>query len=546
MKRKKVIPIIVAVVVVAALGGAGVLYSQGFFGKGGKAASTTSYQVVKLTTGDLEQSVTGTGTLAAGGSVVETVTQDMEIDEVLVSAGQSVKAGDTLATIDQESLSDQVAALQEEIDAIDTSLASMIASQSSASTLTTTVSGRVKKILCQQGDSAKDVTEKSGGLFLLSTDGKMKLTCKISKASALAIGDTVRIKTNGNTYKGLVEALSSDGKTVTATLTDNGPKLEATALLYDTGWNKLGSGTLQINRPYYVAAASGSIGDVYVSLNQKVGSRTKLAYLVGIPLSEDYDDQVTARADKAETLSAIKKLIEAGKLVASEDGTVQSVTVADGQTLKAGDTVATILTGGAVSLEVAVDELDINSILVGQKARITMDAFADKRFEGTVESISQIGSSSNGVTTYKVAITLDAADSALKVGMNATATIVIEKHEGVLLLPMEALNSSRGEQYVWMYTGALPENSTQDPGKRTVVKTGMSSGNYVEITDGLTAEDQVVVVRTRSAGSSGSQQQGGMMFPGMEGGGMPGQGQWPSGGQRPSGGMPGGRMPSGN
>lgn len=536
MKRKKVIPIIVAVVVVAALGGAGVLYTQGFFGGGSEAASTTSYQVVKLTTGDLEKSVTGTGTLSAGGSTTESVTQDLEIDDVLVTAGQSVKAGDTLATIDQDSLSDQVTALQEEIDAIDTNLATMIASQSSASTLTTTVSGRVKKILCRQGDSVEAVMAKSGGLILLSTDSKMKLVTKLSAANSIAIGDSVKVKTGDSTYTGLVEALSSDGKTATVTITDNGPEIYASAVLYDTDGNKLGSGQLQVNRPYLVTADKGSVGDLLVGLNKKVDSRTKLISLVGIPLSEEYDDQIATRAEKAEDMAAIKELMEAGKITASVDGTVQQVAMADGQSLKAGDPVATVLTGGAVKLEVSVDELDINSINVGQTAEITMDAFTDKTFEGTVESISQIGTTSNGVTTYQATLALAQPDASLKVGMNATATIIIEKHEGVLLLPMEALNSRQGAQFVWLYTGTLPEDSTQDPGTRTEVTTGMSNDSYVEITGGLTAEDQVVVVRTKSTSSGSSQQQGGGMFPGM-GGDM--GGERPSGGNFPSGQRPG-------
>ena len=537
MKMKRVITIIVVVVLVGAGVTAGVLYTKGFFGAGSQTASTTTYQVVGLTTGDLEKSVTGTGTLAAGGTVTETAPVDLEIAEVLVKAGQAVKAGDALAKVDTDTLGEQAAALQEQIDAIDVELAQLAVSESSAKALTTTVSGRVKQILCSVGDGAGDVTDQAGGLIMLSTDGRMKLNATLT--GTVEIGVTVKVKTGGSTYTGLVEDIADDKKTCVVTLTDNGPKLGASATVYNTSGAKVGSGTLEVNRPYYVTATSGSVSKIYVSLNQKVDGRTSLVYLVGIPMAESYEEKTATRQELAESLAEITGLEKTATLTAGQDGTVQAVQAAAGQAVKAGDGLVTMLTGGATKLEVSVDELDINSISVGQTASIAIDAFTDKAFEGTVDSVSQIGSTSNGVTTYKVTIKM-AEDSALKVGMNATATIVIEKHEGVLLLPLEALQSSRGQQYVWLYTGSLPEDSAQDPGTRTEVTTGMSNDNYVEITEGLSANDQVVVVRTKTASSGNNGQQGGMMFPGMEGGAMPGGGERPSGGNFPGGGGPGG------
>ena len=148
-----------------------------------------------------------------------------------------------------------------------------------------------------------------------------------------------------------------------------------------------------------------------------------------------------------------------------------------------------------------------------------MDALAGKTYAGKVTAISQVGTTTNGVTTYPVTVQLNDGSN-LKIGMSATATIVIEKHAGVLLLPLEALQSSRNEQYVWLYTRHLAKRRKRRPGKRTVVKVGLSNANYVEITSGLTADDQVVIVRTRSTsttGNSNNNRQGNSMFGGMGG-----------------------------
>ncbi len=535
MKRKKIITWIVVGVLALGVAGAGVAYSQGLFGSS-EASAATTYSVVRLTTGNLEKSVTGTGALTSGGTVNETAPLDVTLDKVSVAVGQSVKAGDTLATVDADSVTTLISTLQTQIDGIDTQLAQMTASQASVSTLTASVGGRVKAVYAAVGDSVDAVVAKNGGVLLLSTDGKMKLDFAISDASLVAIGDSVKVKIGSKKYTGLVETLDAAAKTCTVTLSDNGPALDAEAIAYTGDGDELGAGKLAINRPYLVTASGGSVSKVYVDEGDKVSQRTKLFYIVGVPLGSSYDDLLATRADTLDALNTAKALLESGKITATQDGVVSAVNVANGQAVKAGDPLAALMTGGAAKLVVTVDELDINSVSVGQSAKVAVDAFTGEAFTGTVESISDIGATTSGVTTYKVTIRMDASDK-LKIGMNATATIVIEKHEGALLLPMTALNTSRGASYVWLYTGTLPTDTSQDPGVRTEVKTGMSNANYVEITEGLTADDQVVVVRTRSANSTTNARRGNMEFPGMGGGFTGGMGD---GGQMPPGGMGGG------
>lgn len=529
-KAKKVITWVVVGVLVVGLAGAGYAYSQGMFGT--KAASaTTSYSVVNLTTGSVEKSVTGTGTMTSGDSVNETSPVDVKLASVPVAAGQSIKAGDTLATVDSDSINTLVTSLQDQITTLDTTIANLTASQASVSTLKTSVSGRVKAIYGAVGDSVDAVVSKNGGLLLLSTDGKMKVDFTISNPTLVAIGDSVKVKVGSSTYTGLVEALDATAKTCTVTMSDSYVALDAAATVKTTGGKSLGEGKLAINRPYLVTSTGGSISKVYVSLNNNVSTRTSLMYVVGVPLNSTYDSDVSSRDTLQKQLDTAKELQLSGKITATTDGVVNTVTATAGQSIKTGDTITTLLTGGAMKLIVSVDELDISSVAVGQTANVAVDAFTKDTFSGTVQDISNIGTTSSGVTTYKVTIKMDDSGK-LKLGMNATATIVIEKHDNALLLPLSALNTSRGESYVWLYTGTLPADSSQDPGTRTQVTTGLSNANYVEITDGLTANDQVVVVRRTSTSSSNRQGSSNFSFAGGMGGNFPGGGQF----QRPSGG----------
>ena len=188
--------------------------------------------------------------------------------------------------------------------------------------------------------------------------------------------------------------------------------------------------------------------------------------------------------------------------------------------------------GDQKEMVVSVDELDIINVQVGQNADIAMDALTDKTYSAVVSKVSQIGTPNGGVTVYNVTLTID-GDENLKFGMNGTATIRIEELNDVLLVPLTALNTSRGESYVWLQSDSA---SGDEPGVRTTVETGLSDENYAQVLSGLNEGDVVLI--TREASSSGTDSQsGGFDFGGMsfDMGSMP-QG----GGDMPSGSFPGG------
>jgi HlyD family secretion protein len=529
MKRKRSIAKrIIASVIALAVIAAGVLYVTGFFGTKTAEAASETYQVVSLETGDLKESVTGTGTLSAGDSENVTAPIALTVDEVKVEAGQSVKKGDTLATLDKEALDSTIASLQSQIESLDSQLASLLKQQDSTVSVTSNIAGRVKQILVKAGSDVKTTVEQKGGLILLSTDGYMRLDLALGKAGAVKAGDEVTVKTSGSSYDGTVTSVGEDKASCTVTLTDNGPKLNASATVY-YGGKKIGSGKLTVNQPIYVTATSGIVDEVNVSLNQKVSTRKKLLYLYNVGYSESYSAAADQRAEYSEQLKQALLLRKACTLTAETDGVINEITAKDAAALEKDAAVLTMYTGGATNLSVSVDELDISKVKEGLKVTVAMDAITDKTYEGTVTAVSQVGTTSNGVTTYPVTVKVT-DDGNLKIGMSATATIIIQEKTDVLLVPISAIQTSQGESYVWVYSGALPEDSKQDPGVKTAITYGLSDSDYAEVTSGLTADDQVVIVRTKSASSStgsskSSGQQSGMDLGGMMGGMPPDAGR---------------------
>ncbi|MDD3839321.1 MAG: HlyD family efflux transporter periplasmic adaptor subunit [Clostridia bacterium] len=529
-KKIIVASIIVVVLVIA-------VYFLFFAGKS-KAISSTTYQVTEITTGDLTQAITGTGTIWPSKSVDVVAPFDLKVLSVEVQSGQSIKAGDIIAKLDTDALDSVISQLKDEISSIDDAIVRLKESESTTEIIKSPVSGRVKEILTESGDNVKSVISEHGSLLTISTDGKMKVTIETSEVEE---GDSVSVDVDSSTYSGTVVDVSN-GKAI-ITLTDNGTAVDAAATVYNSDGDELGSGSLSINQPVKVIADVGTVSRIYINENSKVYKNTSLIYLKDLPTSEKYETQIKGRLKKQNLLLAAQKMRESGGLVSEYDGIVNEISINDGTQVTENSEILSIYTDSADTLTVSIDELDIQNIEEGQSAKVTIDAIEDKTYDATVESISQVGEVNSGVTTYDVKLKVE-GDEKLKIGMNATAEIIIEERTDILLLPLEAIQSTQGEQYVWLYTGTLPKDPGEDPGERTVVSTGLSDDNYVEITDGLDTDDKVVIVRTKTTNTN--RQQGGMMAPGGMDMGTPRQmeGNTPQG-RPPSDGAPSGAGPQG-
>jgi HlyD family secretion protein len=533
---KKALKIILKVLVICAVAG-GLGYGGYRFYISRQAAPTTnsdavSYVKVKIGTGNIEKTVTGTGTLSISKTQDVAARFPVVVTNVHVSAGEAVKAGDALMDVDKTSLSTAISTLQSDLTTAEDSLAQLVRSQADDATLTIGAAGRVKAIYAAVGDLAQDVMEKSGALMLMSMDGKMN----VSVASAdLVVGQTVTVMDGQSKYTGTVESVSGGNAVVTFS---DLKTLEGADVQVVKNSVIVGSGKAQINMPFlYTATAQGRISKIYPSVNSSVGRRGSLFYLTQVPVSSEYNTLVSQRDDILQKLKEAEAVLASGTIVSPIDGIVSTAVTASAAGTAANTALVTLYAGDAMQMVVSVDELDIIGVKVGQEVTVDMDAITDKTYDAAVSYISQIGTSSNGVTTYSV--TLDVkGDDQLKIGMNGTATIKVGEANGVVLVPIAALNTSRNGQYVWLYDEANT-NGTQGPGVRTVVETGLSSETYAEVKSGLKEGDYVLVTRSAATDSLN-----GMQFMALEGvppqmqdgqtRTFPGGGTWNGGGTRNS------------
>ncbi len=525
---KTIAKILIPCVLIGGLGYGGYRIYQSRQAATASATGDVSYVKVQIGTGNLEKSVTGTGTLSISK------TQDVKLDypvvvtNVRVLAGSQVAAGDVLADVDTDALKTAITNLETELSTNSDSLVQLARSHKDETKLTISVAGRVKAIYGAKGDLAQDVMDEYGALMLLSMDGKMKVSIP---AGELALGQEVDVYDGVTKYAGVVEGLDSG----TATITFSDAKtLDGASIQVVSNSVIIGSGTAQINLPYrYTSSSKGLITDVYQKINAKTARGSALFSLSYVPVSKEYDTLQKQQDEILAKLKEAKAILASGSVTSPIDGIVSAAVSASDVEAAAGTALATLYAGDAKQMIVSVDELDIINVRVGQEVTIEMDAITDKTYTAAVAYISQIGSSSSGVTTYSVTLNVQ-GDEQLKIGMNGTATIHVGDAEGVVLVPIAALNTSKNGQYVWLYDESIGADA-QEPGVRTYVTTGLSNDTYAEVKSGLSAGDYVMVTRSADSSQNGFQGFGGMemmQIPGGSEGFTPPSGGGEGGGTR--------------
>jgi len=159
--------------------------------------------------------------------------------------------------------------------------------------------------------------------------------------------------------------------------------------------------------------------------------------------------------------------------------------------------VATIITPQSIA-QLSVNEVDAAKIAVGQKATLTFDAIDGLTLTGTVAEVDTTGTVSQGVVSYGVQITLDTQDSRVKSGMTVNADIQTAVHQNVLTVPSSAVKTVNGSNYVSVFNPPLTATGGTSGVTSTIapmqvpVTVGISDNTNVEILSGLTAGEQIV------------------------------------------------------
>ncbi len=231
--------------------------------------------------------------------------------------------------------------------------------------------------------------------------------------------------------------------------------------------------------------------DYLAALNKRDGAKAQ----IGV----DTARLKQARAQVMQSQASLKQLEEQlsyTTILAPMDGIILSRDVEIGDAVSSilvlGSTATLIMTEGdttQVYVKGKVDEADIAHVYMGQPARIKVESFRDRVFQGKVTKIAPLGVEKDNVTTFEVRVSIDNPGGELKANMTANAEILLDEHKGVLTVPENAVTyDNQKNAFV-----NVPDKGQKDGTHKVPVKVGLSNGSATEIISGLKEGDQVVL-----------------------------------------------------
>jgi HlyD family secretion protein len=231
--------------------------------------------------------------------------------------------------------------------------------------------------------------------------------------------------------------------------------------------------------------------DYLAALNKRDSARAQL----GVDNAKLKQAKAQVTQSQA-TLNQLEEQLSYTTILAPMDGVVLSRDVEIGDAVSSilvlGSTATLVMTVGdttEVYVKGKVDEADIAHVYLGQPARIKVESFRDRYFQGKVTKISPMGVEKDNVTTFEVRVSINNPGGELKAQMTANAEILLDEHKNVLTVPENAVI------YDAMKNASveIPEKKQKDGKRKVPVKVGLSNGTITEVISGLKEGDAVVL-----------------------------------------------------
>ncbi len=242
------------------------------------------------------------------------------------------------------------------------------------------------------------------------------------------------------------------------------------------------------NRLELKSSVPGRVEQILVKEGQMVRKGQVLAHLSSTERAALLD---AATLKGSGELDYWKRVYRETALIAPIDGQVIVRKVEPGQTVTTSDVV--LVLSDRLIVDAEVDETDIGGISVGQRAKISLDAYPDTEIGGTVDHINYESELVNNVNIYHVEIVPDSIPGIFRSGMTASVDVEVASRAQALLLPSSVISSSGGKASVM-----VREPATGKP-KRVNVRTGLQDGTNTEILAGLSPRQPVLVRDTTYA-----------------------------------------------
>ena len=508
-------------------------------------------RTAQVTRQSITSELSSSGTLAAKDTYTITSLVEGEVIAADFEEGDQVEKGQILYQLDPSSIDSELNTASNSVSRAESSYNSAaedyaeVQSKWSGNTYKATETGYIKNLYVEAGDKINNGSQ----IADIYSDALMKLRLPFlrEEAALIPVGSqaVITLSGTGEQLPGVVTIVSSMDETlsggrlvryVTITVANPGGMtgdMTATAVVGEFSCSEEGSFTVSVDKTMSASISGNSSVEIagllvnegdYVTEGQPVFTITEKS---AKDLLESYKNSLEQAEEGLESarnkLESTQDNLENYTITAPISGQVIQKAAKVGDNIsRSGNTdtaMAVIYDLSSLTFEMSIDELDIQKVEVGQAVEVTADAFEGETFTGKVTNVSLQSSYSNGVTNYPVTVTLDEAGKLLP-GMNVDGTIIIDKAENVLTIPVDSL--MRGSRVYVKDDTALSADKGVPAGFRAVeVTTGLTNDQYVEILEGLSEGDEVYINQssqnTEIFGNMQGFQPGG---PGMGGPGM--------------------------
>jgi HlyD family secretion protein len=507
---------IISVILVAVF--AFVIINNGVFVQDAQAG-LSDVETFEVTIDTLSASIGATGRVRANQSATLTWDISGEVGEVDVQTGEIVTDGQTLASLEQTSLSQSIILARADLVSAKQALDELLNSRNQQAEALLSV------------ENAEEALEDALNPDELSIVQAEQAIVDAEKA----VDDAQRDLNYTNSTASQASIDAAEAEVVLAR-----DALEKAEDKFEPYENKPEDNLIRANLQSNLAAAQQSYDAKVRNLNALLGTSDELDIAVAeanlataqaalINAQEEYDLLVNGPSEGE--LAKLESQIEDAKRewerlkngpdpddIAAADARVAAAeaTLAQATITAPFDGVVTLIESkpgdqvdlGVVAFQVddlsrllvdlEVSEIDINQIQIGQTVELTFDAIFSKVYHGEVVEVAMVGSESGGVVNFKVTIELTDPDDAVKPGMTAAVDIVTTEIANVLIIPNKSVRVQDGEKVVYLVSSLNPLTYTAIP-----ITLGASSDTQSQIIAGDIEAGDVILYNPSSDITSG-------------------------------------------
>lgn len=282
---------------------------------------------------------------------------------------------------------------------------------------------------------------------------------------------SINVKVGDNVQAGQV-LFSMDTGDLQATLDQATVGVQSAELTYQINKDNLDS-TMENLKRYKALYEAGAVSKVELENMEK-----------SVATLEKQVEMYALQLENAKTaLASAQKAIADMTVTAPVSGTVSAINVVQGQMASQAIASVTITKLDALYVSVSVPENIVNSLKVGEEAKVIVNSAGEKEYKGTLTSISPTANLQT--TLYPVKISIEDPEGLVKPGMFAKVEIPTQTKENVLTINSEAVVLKDGKNVVFVVEEeqAVPKE----------VETGLDTGSDLEILEGLQAGEQVII-----------------------------------------------------